>query len=64
VKTLETQFIWICIVLLIGAFLLAFLLSRYISRPIADMNKVKIESKSDAEHVLTMPAYSSIIIEL
>lgn len=39
VKTLETQFIWICIVLLIGAFLLAFLLSRYISRPIADMNK-------------------------
>jgi glycosidase len=35
-----------------------------IKRPIADMNKVKIESKSDAEHVLTMPAYSSIIIEL
>ncbi len=39
VKTLETQFIWICIVLLIGACFLAFLLSRYISRPIADMNK-------------------------
>ena len=39
VKTLETQFVWICIVLLIGAFLLAFLLSRHISRPIADMNK-------------------------
>ncbi len=39
VKTLETQFVWICIVLLLGAFLLAFLLSRYISRPIADMNK-------------------------
>jgi len=35
-----------------------------IKRPVADMNKVKIESKSDTEHVLTMPAYSSIIIEL
>ena len=35
-----------------------------IKAPIADMNNVKIESKSATEHVLTMPAYSSIIIEL
>lgn len=35
-----------------------------IKRPVADMNKVTIETKSNTEHVLTMPAYSSIIIEL
>ncbi len=35
-----------------------------INRPVADMNKVSIESKSATEHILTMPAYSSIIIEL
>jgi signal transduction histidine kinase len=39
VKTLETQFIWICAVLLVGACLLAFIISRNISRPICDMNK-------------------------
>ena len=39
VKTLETQFIWICAVLLVGACLLAFIISRNISRPISDMNK-------------------------
>ena len=35
-----------------------------IKAPVADMNGVKVESKSATEHVLTMPAYSSIIIEL
>jgi hypothetical protein len=35
-----------------------------IKAPIADMNGVKVESKSATEHVLTMPAYSTIIIEL
>ena len=39
-------------------------LKHAIKRPVADMNKVMVESKSDTEHVLTMPAYSSIIIEL
>ena len=39
VKTLKTQFLWICIVLLLGAFLLAFLISRNISRPLVEMNK-------------------------
>lgn len=35
-----------------------------IKAPIADMNGVVVESKSATEHILTMPAYSSIIIEL
>lgn len=35
-----------------------------IKAPIADMNGVKVETKSATEHILTMPAYSSIIIEL
>lgn len=35
-----------------------------IKAPIADMNGVTVESKSANEHILTMPAYSSIIIEL
>lgn len=39
VKTLKTQFIWISVVLICGAFLLAFFISRNISRPISDMNK-------------------------
>ena len=39
VNTLETQFVWICIVLLCGACFMAFLISRNISRPIADMNR-------------------------
>ncbi len=39
VKTLKTQFVWISIVLLVGASLLAFFLSRNISRPLADMNR-------------------------
>ena len=39
VKTLEMQFLWIFAVLLIGACLLAFIISKSISRPISDMNK-------------------------
>ena len=39
VKTLKTQFTWICLVLLVGAVLLAFLISRNISRPLVEMNK-------------------------
>lgn len=39
VQTLKTQFFWICVVLLIGAFLLAFFISRNISRPLSDMNR-------------------------
>ncbi len=39
VKTLKAQFSWICLVLLIGAVLLAFLISRNISRPLVEMNK-------------------------
>lgn len=39
VKTLKIQFSWICLVLLVGAVLLAFLISRNISRPLVEMNK-------------------------
>ena len=39
VKTLKMQFSWICLVLLVGAILLAFLISRNISRPLVEMNK-------------------------
>lgn len=39
VKTLKTQFVWICMVLLVGAGLLAFFLSRNISRPLVDMSR-------------------------
>ena len=39
VKMLKTQFLWICIALLFGAFLLAFLISRNISRPLVEMNR-------------------------
>ena len=35
-----------------------------IKQPIADMNKVTIESNGANEHVISLPAYSSIIIEL
>ena len=39
VKTLKTQFSWICLVLLVGAVLLAALISRNVSRPLVEMNK-------------------------
>lgn len=39
VNTLQTQFIWIAFVMVVGAFLLAFLISRNISAPIAKMNR-------------------------
>ncbi len=39
VNTLKTQFGWITFVMVIGAFLLAFLISRNISAPIAKMNR-------------------------
>ena len=39
VNTLQTQFGWIASVMVVGAFLLAFLISRNISRPIAKMNR-------------------------
>lgn len=35
-----------------------------IDRPVADMNKVTVETLSPTEHVVTMPAYSTIIIQL
>lgn len=35
-----------------------------IDRPVADMNKVTVTTNSPTEHVVTMPAYSSIIIQL
>ena len=35
-----------------------------IKQPIADMNGVTVESKGAGEHIISMPAYSSIIIEL
>ena len=39
VKTLKTQFSWICLVLLVGAMVFAYLISRNISRPLVEMNK-------------------------
>ena len=39
VNTLQTQFGWIAVVMVVGAFLLAFLISRNISRPISKMNR-------------------------
>lgn len=35
-----------------------------IDRPVADMNRVAVTTNSPTEHVVTMPAYSSIIIQL
>ena len=51
VNTLLTQFGWIAFVLVIGAFFLAFLISRNISRPIVEMNhaaKKLAEGRYDA----------------
>lgn len=39
VSTLKTQFVWISITLVCAAFVLAYIMSRNISRPIADMNQ-------------------------
>ena len=39
VKTLRIQFGWIALFMVAGAFLLAFLISRYISKPISKMNQ-------------------------
>lgn len=39
VSTLKTQFWWIAVVLLLGALLLAYLMSRRISRPLVRMNE-------------------------
>ncbi len=39
VSTLKTQFLWIAAVLLLGALLLAYLMSRRISRPLIHMNE-------------------------
>lgn len=39
-------------------------IERAIDRPVADMNKVTVETLSPTEHVVTMPAYSTIIIQL
>ncbi len=39
VNTLKTQFVWISIILMIGALLLAFMISNNISKPIAKINE-------------------------
>lgn len=41
-----------------------YTINHAIDRPVADMNKVTVTTKSPTEHVVTMPAYSSIIIQL
>ncbi len=43
VNTLKTQFVWISAILVIGALLLAFVISKKISNPIADMNEAAKE---------------------
>lgn len=52
IKTLKTQFLWILSVLVAAAFLLAFFISRNISKPIEKMNrsaKKLAEGRYDAE---------------
>ncbi len=43
VNTLKTQFVWISIILILGALLLAFIISSKISKPIADTNEAAKE---------------------
>ena len=41
-----------------------YTINHAIKKPIADMNKVTVRTNSATQHIVSMPAYSSIIIEL